>query len=708
MPRADTTPGRRAKRAAQQSSSHGKLARTAASVRAAAEAAAAQQSISVPLVKHEPVPTPIPAPATHPVAPKSWRHPDELPYIRTAEKTWDDMAIVRFLAANAFSVPPRSTRTIEPWVVVRCADGADAVLPRAYRLPLLWVAKYLWTSVQLVLTADAAIRQREWDNTKFELLHIARLCAGLLAAARAQMDEGGVIERGWRCVLFDRALRRYWHDWLIMRDEFVRDVWREFGEEEFRGDVLKLGWGQWVLRGRKGFTLTKKEVAEGITAEEFTKGLVVNEDARTFAWGESPQGPSPSAAPHQEAAVTLVQPGLTSTLTPAISFLVRPDDPFHQQPPEAHQMLASTTTPPLDVTDASSSVVADMNLRGDQQHEAPRDEAVGGVARTKMGSLAPGSGCEVFQTPTAAGGTAEDGRASAGEENGEDDDKGDHAMHMDTSNDMQLDAGTVQAKQEMLEAVLPPADELDLDLEDDGLELLYPDPEPERASPSRSVESSASRAGQRRSPGSVAASDSRSPSPSPSASPVPALSRAQFPLSTAQFPPASPPAPPLSTAHFTPASPSSLVPPAAAESTVVFLSREASEDPGPVAHFLQSWGVLGEEMRALRAEVGQLRMQLAVPAALEERLRALEARRQALEVGPAASPLGAGSSVSPVVAGSGSNVAAQWVHPLQHLICADAPMDVDPPAGTMHGAPDLPPRSRKRFNAAARFPGYEG
>jgi hypothetical protein len=94
--------------------------------------------------------------------------------------------------------------------------------------------------VQLVLTATPAIRQREWDAAKFEILHIARLCAGLLAAAKAQMDEGGVIDRGWRCPLFDRALHRYWHEWLIMRDEFVRDFFREFGEEEFQRDVLKL------------------------------------------------------------------------------------------------------------------------------------------------------------------------------------------------------------------------------------------------------------------------------------------------------------------------------------------------------------------------------------------------------------------------------------------------------------------------------------
>ncbi|KAJ7679722.1 hypothetical protein B0H17DRAFT_77813 [Mycena rosella] len=295
MPRVDTTPVRRTKRDAQQRLSRGggpvRLARTAASVRAAAEAAAVQASVSAPPVKREPVPTPIPAAssASAPISSKTWRHPDELPYIRTAGKTWTDMAIVRFLTAHAFGLPPRSTSTVEAWVNVRCADGSEVVLPRGYRLPLLWVAKFQWTSVRLVLTADPAILQREWDSTKFEILHIARLCAALLDKARAQMEEHGAIERGWRCPPFDRAMRRYHYDWLIMRDEFVRDFWREFGEEEFQSDILKLGWAQWVLKGHKGFTLTKKEVAQGITAEEFTKGLIIDEEADTFEWNESPQ-----------------------------------------------------------------------------------------------------------------------------------------------------------------------------------------------------------------------------------------------------------------------------------------------------------------------------------------------------------------------------------------------------------------------------------
>jgi hypothetical protein len=176
-----------------------------------------------------------------PPIPRSWRHPDELPYIRTggASSDWDDMSIIRFLVARAVTIPPRSNRTNEPWLHIQTADGGTVTLPRAYRIPLLWVLKFQWTSLELVLTADPAIQAREWDGAKFEVLHIARLCAALLDGARAAAESG--IDRNWRCPAFDRALRRYWHRWLIMRDEFVRDFWREFDEEEYEGDVLKLG-----------------------------------------------------------------------------------------------------------------------------------------------------------------------------------------------------------------------------------------------------------------------------------------------------------------------------------------------------------------------------------------------------------------------------------------------------------------------------------
>ncbi|KAJ7066846.1 hypothetical protein B0H15DRAFT_159682 [Mycena belliarum] len=424
MPRVDTTPARRTKRDGQQRLSHG--VRTAASVRAAAIAAQEAEdaaAASAPVVKREPLPTPLPL-ASHP--PRSWRHPDELPYIRTGGKTWDDMAIVRFLRANVFSVPPRSTRTLDQWVSVRRADGSEVVLPRGYRLPLLWVARFQWTSLQLVLTADTAIRQRDWDNTKFELLHIARLCATLLEKARAQMEDGGAIERGWRCALFDRALRRYWYSWLIMRDEFVRDFWREFGEAEFTSDVLKLGWSQWVLKDHKGFKLSKAEVANGITADEFMNGLVVDEDAGTFGWDD--------CAVTAEAEADDTAPGASTDRPTPAPALVRTrqkktdtSSSSLQKPKGAPQPLnAHESSSPTEIAADMSMAVDDTNFRTQLLPQSSSHEASGSaspqgtleqyegtsfttskggssaalqqsdanappkISRTKMGSVAPG------------------------------------------------------------------------------------------------------------------------------------------------------------------------------------------------------------------------------------------------------------------------------------------------------------------------------
>ncbi|KAJ6467875.1 hypothetical protein C8R45DRAFT_474910 [Mycena sanguinolenta] len=227
---------------------------------------------------------------------KPWRHADELPFIRTSGKTWPDMAIARFLRATAISIPPAPVSTSERFIHVRCGDGYDVALPRGYRLPLLWVVKFLWSSVPIVMSEAG-----EWDDKKFDLLHVARLIDALLSGARRIQEErekrGKAMDRSYRCAAFDRALRRYWHRWLVMRDEFVRDFWREFEEDEFKEDVLKLGWYTWVLKGHKGFYLTKDEVTNGLTSDDFLREFVVDEQKKTFAWvGAVPESQSVSPA----------------------------------------------------------------------------------------------------------------------------------------------------------------------------------------------------------------------------------------------------------------------------------------------------------------------------------------------------------------------------------------------------------------------------
>ncbi|KAJ7633871.1 hypothetical protein DFH06DRAFT_687043 [Mycena polygramma] len=269
MPRVYTTPIQRPKREAQQ--------RTTASLpgrcnghRIASTSNAANESISAsdPFPHAPPIAAPLEV---------TWRHPDELSFITDAE-TWDRMAIARFIRASAISVPPRPAKTTEAWILVRCADGSEVSLPRGYRIPLLWVSKFLWLSVQLVLSTPG-----EWALKRFDVLHVARLIDTLVSGARAAIDGGG-IDKHWRCGAFDRALWRYWHRWLVMRDESVEAFWNEFGEGVFEPDVLKQGWAQWVIRGSHGFPLTKDEVNNGLSEAEFVHGFVLDEKSGRIAW----------------------------------------------------------------------------------------------------------------------------------------------------------------------------------------------------------------------------------------------------------------------------------------------------------------------------------------------------------------------------------------------------------------------------------------
>ncbi|KAF7342378.1 hypothetical protein MVEN_01826700 [Mycena venus] len=612
MPRADTTPTRRTKRDARKPVTQ-KLARTAASVRAAAMAnMSAGGSISAPIIKREAVPTPIP-PAVSAKMPVSspqrgWRHPDELAYIKSAGKTWDDMAIIRFAATNAaFSVPPRGTNSMEPWVHVRlCVDGSEVVLPRGYRLPLLWVAKYLWTSVKLVLTADADILQREWDTAKFEILHIARLCATLLSKARAHMDEAGVMDRAWRCAQFDRALHRYWHDWLIMRDEYLRDFFREFGEDEYRGDVLKLTWSRWVVKGHKGFTLTAAECANGISAEEFMKGLVIDNDAgdirvEGISTEHTIEG-SDGYVRHgnltgvfqQKPPITMdvpvVQTAAVVASPPAppqvVSFLVRPRNAFRAARQQSRREAKLNPT--------SSDEVKLDNVRNDTSTAPVVKEPL-----TQIQDITPA----------------------------------DVTMSVDTTDDL-----VAQSR-------------------DRTRSDVFAHPQQPNGH-----------------------GDAPCPEAQGQTTPI------QGSRESARFP---------STNSFDNSTTSTQL------TVYPHADQTDSADPGIITRFLQSCGILGEEMRALRSEVAQLRQERDAPVKqLEERVRRLEER--------APLPERPTLSVHPLGGGAGR----RWSHPLEHLLSPDdSEMDVDAPVGdgmmlTKYGSMDgepLPPRSRK-FNSAQRLP----
>lgn len=167
---------------------------------------------------------------------RPWKHPDELEYIKPDD--WDEDQIIGYLCKNGFSIPPRLSHAQSPWCEITDRNGDITIVPRGYRLPLMFAAKFQWESLRLVMTS--ATRNEEWDDYKFDILHVSRLCNGFMEQARTAMSMSGM-DKSWRCPMFDRALTRYYRRWLVNREEFVRDFWLEYKEEEYERDILKGG-----------------------------------------------------------------------------------------------------------------------------------------------------------------------------------------------------------------------------------------------------------------------------------------------------------------------------------------------------------------------------------------------------------------------------------------------------------------------------------
>ncbi|KAJ7804836.1 hypothetical protein B0H14DRAFT_2611994 [Mycena olivaceomarginata] len=217
-----------------------------------------EQGVAIPIILVPARPHLLPQPQENLAPPRralfhqlSLRHTRTKPHLRL-----DRLQYLRFLLYTAISIPPRpaSTRGASPFVFVLCRGGTEVALPRKYRLPLLWVQKFMWQSVPLVQPLVS------WNHGKWDVLHVARL---------ARSRERGVTE-SWRYPTFDRALLRYWHRWLLSRDGFVEDFWKEFGGRRILSRMCwRFDWSAWVLKDHKGFFLTKEEARNGISAEEF-------------------------------------------------------------------------------------------------------------------------------------------------------------------------------------------------------------------------------------------------------------------------------------------------------------------------------------------------------------------------------------------------------------------------------------------------------
>jgi len=158
-------------------------------------------------------------------------------YTARCTKEWSDDELLSYLCSNAFTIPPRDYNPSAPFVYVRSEDGVTTTLPHGYRLPLMFIAKYQWETTTRTLSLHN--RQR-WDAVRDEIFHLSRLCHVLLSKARAKA-ESNVMEKGWRCVMFDRVLTRFYKGWPVSSPPKLESFLSHFSLKEYERDILKYG-----------------------------------------------------------------------------------------------------------------------------------------------------------------------------------------------------------------------------------------------------------------------------------------------------------------------------------------------------------------------------------------------------------------------------------------------------------------------------------
>ena len=207
---------------------------------------------------------------------------------------WSDDDLLSHLCSKAFTIPPRDYNPSAPFVYVRTEDGVVTTLPHGYRIPLLFVAKYQWESIFRTLSLQS---RHHWDAGRDEIFHLSRLCHVLFSKARAKAESSGGMEKGWRCVMFDRVLTRFYKGWPVSSPAKLDAFISHFGSREYDRDVLKNGmaqhpsffflkpnmfpdWKRWALKGffrpplsSPSIHLSDDDVNNGITAVDFIKRL---------------------------------------------------------------------------------------------------------------------------------------------------------------------------------------------------------------------------------------------------------------------------------------------------------------------------------------------------------------------------------------------------------------------------------------------------
>lgn len=156
-------------------------------------------------------------------------------YTAQVVRKWSHDALLSHIWAKSFSIPARDYNPSAPFVYVRMHDGEVVTLPHGYRLPLMFVAKYYWG-----ITLSRLKSAESWKKERENVFHLSRLCENLFQRARAKAFNGGM-EKGWRCLMFDRLLARFYKSWYRNDPPAGREFISNFGAKEYDRDVLKHG-----------------------------------------------------------------------------------------------------------------------------------------------------------------------------------------------------------------------------------------------------------------------------------------------------------------------------------------------------------------------------------------------------------------------------------------------------------------------------------
>ncbi|CAK5270635.1 unnamed protein product [Mycena citricolor] len=293
----------------------------------------------------------------------TWRHAAELGYVVDPER-WSDFDIVAFLAQTAWSVPDKTAVSTagKSWIDVEYRHGEVRVaVPRGYRVPLLWFGRVLWDCVKLLLTTSKLF----WPEMKWDVLHMARLADEFFAHVRAAQP--GNVKRGWRDVMLDRVLTRFFNGWMGVRDEFVWDFYREFRDEEYQDDMVGRRWHGKAVKGIQGFAVTETQLVQGITREQFTDGLVVDHEHKTYRW-EVPEADPVSPPP--PAAVSSPAPAPESVPAPVPVPAIVTAPPRPKSPLSLTQVAATSPSPMI----VNVDIDPDTTITGPPDPEPEFDE----------------------------------------------------------------------------------------------------------------------------------------------------------------------------------------------------------------------------------------------------------------------------------------------------------------------------------------------